>query len=108
VVVSEDPSAGTGVSKGSTVTVVVNKPKCAFDQFGIQLGCDNGGQGQGQVAVPNVVGQNMHDARKALRDAGFQVDVGGGDGDTIAAQVPNGSSQAARGSTVQLFRGQGD
>jgi serine/threonine-protein kinase len=103
-VVSVSPPTGTGVSKGSTVTVTVNKPDCAFDQFGIKLGCDNGG-GQGPVPVPNVVGQNFHDARKALRDAGFQVDGGGSGGDVVKVQVPPGGGQAPRGSTVQLFRG---
>jgi beta-lactam-binding protein with PASTA domain len=108
-VVSQNPPAGTGVDKGSTVTVVVNKPKCLIDQFGIKLGCDNnGGQGQGQgqdqIPVPNVVGQNVHDAKKALRDAGFQVNVSGFGGDTVKIQVPN-SGQAVRGSTIQLIRG---
>jgi serine/threonine-protein kinase len=111
MVVSQNPPANTGVNKGDTVTVVVNKPKCFIDQFGIKLGCDNGGgqggqggQGQDQIPVPNVVGQNIHDARKALRDAGFQVNVTGFGGDTVRIQAPN-SGQAARDSTVTLVRG---
>ncbi|MGI8334027.1 Stk1 family PASTA domain-containing Ser/Thr kinase [Actinomadura scrupuli] len=105
VVVTQSPPAGTGVSNGDTVTVTVNKPKCFFDQFGIKVGCDNGGgQGQEQIPVPNVVGQNVHDARKTLREAGFQVNVGGFGGDIIKLQIPNGG-QAARGSTIRIFRG---
>jgi beta-lactam-binding protein with PASTA domain len=113
VVVNQNPPSDTGVSKGDTVTVTVNKPKCFFDQFGIKVGCDNGGgqgqggqggQGQGQIPVPNVVGQQVHDARQALRDAGFQVNVSGFGGNTVKLQFPN-SGQAARGSTVNLVRG---
>jgi beta-lactam-binding protein with PASTA domain len=109
-VVSQNPPANTGVNKGDTVTVVVTKPKCFIDQFGIKLGCDNGGgqggqgQGQDQIPVPNVVGQPVHDARQALRDAGFQVNVTGFGGDTVRIQAPNGG-QAARGSTITLVRG---
>jgi serine/threonine-protein kinase len=106
--VSQNPPAGNSVSKGDTVTVVVTKPKCFIDQFGIKLGCDNGGgqggQGQGQILVPNVVGQSVQDARKALQDAGFQVNVTGFGGDTVRIQAPNGG-QAARGSTITLVRG---
>jgi eukaryotic-like serine/threonine-protein kinase len=112
-VVGQNPPAGTGASNGDTVTVTVNKPNCFFDQFGIKVGCDNGGdpgqgqgqgQGQDQLPVPNVVGQNVHDARKALEDAGFHAKVTGFGGDTVKFQFPN-SGQAARGSTINLVRG---
>jgi serine/threonine-protein kinase len=113
VVVSQNPPASSPANKGDTVTVVVNKPNCIFDQFGIKVGCDNGGQpgqnqgqgqGQNQIPVPTVVGQNVHDARKTLQDSGFQVNVTGGGGNTVRGQIPS-SGQAARGSTIQLVRG---
>lgn len=53
-VINTNPSAGTSLDVGSTVTVLVSK---------------------GQVSVPNVVGLSEDDAKKALEDAGLKVEV---------------------------------
>ena len=87
-VVSTDPSAGTNLQRGSEVIVVVSS-------------------GVAQVAVPDVTGQNVDDARSALIAAGFAVtttkrssttDAEG----TVLEQSPAFGSKAAKGSTVSL------
>lgn len=88
-VVSTDPSSGTTVRAGSTVTLTISK-------------------GPEMVEVPDVVGLSGDDARQRLEDAGF--DVAGGSwldellNGTVTSQSPEGGRgrQAPKGSTVTL------
>ncbi len=80
------PGPGT-VHRGDTVSLVVSK-------------------GPPLVTVPDVTGKSVAQARKILKDAGFQVQVthvfpwviGG----NVVAQSPNGTSKAPLGSTVTI------
>ncbi|MBM9463805.1 Stk1 family PASTA domain-containing Ser/Thr kinase [Aeromicrobium sp. YIM 150415] len=64
-VLNTNPPAGTSLPKGSTVTLIISR---------------------GQVAVPNVVGQDRDDAQKTLEDAGFTVNIT----EDANADEPNG------------------
>lgn len=88
-VISTDPGSGTTARAGSTITLKVSK-------------------GPEMVDVPDVVGLSGDEARRTLKDAGF--DVKGGswlddllDG-TVTSQSPEGGNgrQAPKGSTVTL------
>ena len=73
-VTKTDPAAGTGVSGGTKVTIYVSS---------------------GQVVVPDVVGQNVEDATKALQDAGLQVSTRSvesdkPEGEVVAQSRPGG------------------
>ena len=84
MVISQSPNDGT-LFKGDTVTLVVSK-------------------GPVMVDVPNVVGQQVDQARAALEAAGFKVTVRkalGGFFGTVRLQEP-GSGQAPKGSTITL------
>ncbi|MWA01251.1 Stk1 family PASTA domain-containing Ser/Thr kinase [Actinomadura sp. LD22] len=102
-VISQDPAEGTGVSGGDDVTIVVNKRDCIVDAGPIHFGC-NDGEPQQNIPVPNVTGRKVGDAKKALEDSGFNVNVTGFGGNTVRFQSPN-SGEAPRGSTVTLVRG---
>ncbi|MER6811158.1 Stk1 family PASTA domain-containing Ser/Thr kinase [Spirillospora sp. NPDC000708] len=102
-VVSQDPAEGTGVSSGDDVTIVVNKRDCIVDAGPIHFGC-NDGDPQQNIPVPNMTGRSVADARKALRDSGFNVNVTGFGGNTVRFQSPN-SGEAPRGSTITLVKG---
>ena len=84
-VISQDPRDGT-LFKGDKVTLVVSKGPVLVD-------------------VPNVVGQQLDQARTALEGAGFKVEVRralGGFFGTVRLQDPAGGSKAPKGSTVTL------
>jgi serine/threonine-protein kinase len=51
-----------------------------------------------------VTGRSVDDARQALEDSGFQVNVTGFGGNTVRFQSPSGG-EAPRGSTVTLVKG---
>jgi len=60
--------------------------------------------GPPMVTVPNVVGQEEHQAVQILTDSGFQVQVQHvGPGNHVFGQQPNG--QVPKGSTITLFLG---
>ncbi|MEU5989475.1 Stk1 family PASTA domain-containing Ser/Thr kinase [Spirillospora sp. NPDC047418] len=101
-VISQDPAEGTGVSRGDDVTIVVNKRDCIVDAGPFQFGCDDGGDQN--VPVPNMTGHTVNDARKALKESGFKVNVTGFGGDVVRFQSPS-SGEARRGSTVTIVRG---
>jgi serine/threonine-protein kinase len=103
-VLEQAPSAGTGVSRGDEVTIVVNKRDCIVDAGPIQLGCDDGG-GEEKIPVPNVTGRTVDDARKALKESGFKVNVTGIGGNVVRFQSPSGGGEAPRGSTVTIVKG---
>ena len=87
-VIETDPSGGTEADKGSTVTLFVSL-------------------GPGTVAVPQVVGLPVEQARASLKDAGFEsvvdrrASASVERGDVIAANPSEGSNLQA-GSTVTL------
>ncbi|MGH3096291.1 MAG: Stk1 family PASTA domain-containing Ser/Thr kinase [Streptosporangiales bacterium] len=83
-IIGQQPGAGSDVKRGSTVTVTVS-------------------QGPPIVDVPDVKGQPLGKAKKALKDAGFKVQVkripmGRG---TVVQQSKTG--QARWGTTIQLW-----
>jgi serine/threonine-protein kinase len=87
------PSAGTIVAPGTSVAIVVSTgaPEDATT-----------------VAVPNVVGEELPDAREILQDAGFSIEEVSVPGTAensqdVLAQVPSAGSAAAPGSTVTLL-----
>ncbi len=83
-VISQSPRDGT-LFKGDTVTLVVSKGPVLVD-------------------VPNVVGQQVDQARQALEAVGFKVTVRkalGGFFGTVRLQDP-GSGKAPKGSTITL------
>jgi serine/threonine-protein kinase len=87
-VVRSNPSAGSQLDIGSTVTIIVSS-------------------GPPQVAVPNVVGQQLDDARSSLNDAGLKVTVthqpsADQDPGTVLAQSPSAGSETDKRSAVQL------
>jgi serine/threonine-protein kinase len=91
-VIRQDPAGGTEVDEGTRVTIVVSS-------------------GRDEVAVPDVTGQTLRDARAELRDAGFRVQVRdqsvedeAQDG-LVVDQRPNGGTDLAEGRTVVVFVG---
>ncbi|WP_455577962.1 PASTA domain-containing protein [Actinomadura luteofluorescens] len=54
-VIEQDPSEGTGVSRGDKVTIVVNKRDCIVDAGPFQFGCDDG-DGNQNVPIPDLTG----------------------------------------------------
>ncbi|MBC9714249.1 Stk1 family PASTA domain-containing Ser/Thr kinase [Streptomyces sp. TRM66268-LWL] len=87
-VLKTDPSSGTEVEKGSKITLTVAKEKA-------------------QETVPNLVGQQLDQARQALRDLGFSVKVqeeprGDVPENQVVAQTPNANTPVDKGSEVTL------
>jgi eukaryotic-like serine/threonine-protein kinase len=88
-VISQNPSAGATVDKGSRVTLLVSK-------------------GPEKVLVPAVVGQAQADAAATLRGVGFKVAVVKQESATVTPgnvvrQSPPGDSKALKGSTVTIY-----
>ncbi|MFF7184538.1 Stk1 family PASTA domain-containing Ser/Thr kinase [Streptomyces sp. NPDC008222] len=86
-VARQSPEPGKQVAEGDTVTLTISK-------------------GREQVEVPDVVGDNVDDARKTLEAAGFQVEEDRGllglFGDTVKHQSVKGGQKAPKGSTITL------
>lgn len=85
-VLSQDPAAGTNVDAGSRVSIAVSN---------------------GQVSIPDVVGQSRAQATSTLQNAGFQVQVveqqdGSASPGTVLAQAPVGGNKGRKGSTVTI------
>ena len=102
-VISQQPAEGTGVSRGDDVTIVVNKRDCIVDAGPFQFGCDDGGDNQ-KIPVPDKTNSTVAEAKRALEESGFKVNVTGFGGDRVRFQAPS-SGEAPRGSTVTLVRG---
>jgi serine/threonine-protein kinase len=83
-ITGQSPAAGTAITPGEVVTVNVSA-------------------GPAEVAVPDVLGQKVDDARQTLQQAGFQVQVSGGFGNRVTGFSPTG--QAPAGSTITLIVG---
>ncbi|MFI0963530.1 Stk1 family PASTA domain-containing Ser/Thr kinase [Streptomyces sp. NPDC021080] len=86
-VARQTPDAGREAATGDTVTLTLSK-------------------GPEMVEVPDVVGDSVDDAKKALEDAGFKVDEDRGllglFGDTVKKQSVHGGDTAPKGSTITI------
>jgi beta-lactam-binding protein with PASTA domain len=91
-VLEQDPAAGKQLSKGATVELIVAKEPA-------------------EVAIPNVVNQNVNDAIASLEDAGFRVrqrprTVGSPDqNDLVLEQNPPADEKRKKGARVFLTVG---
>ncbi|MFH8465765.1 Stk1 family PASTA domain-containing Ser/Thr kinase [Streptomyces sp. NPDC017991] len=87
-VVGTKPGAGTERRGGSAIALVVSKGS--------------------PVDVPDVLGDDLDDARQELEDAGLTVEVAAGqitsdhEAGQVAAQSPDADKQVAQGDTVEL------
>ncbi|GAA2578467.1 Stk1 family PASTA domain-containing Ser/Thr kinase [Actinomadura fulvescens] len=100
-VLSQSPDPGTGVSGGDEVTIVVNKKDCLFGDFFCRDG--GGGDDEEKIPVPDMTGRTVDEARQALENSGFKVNVTGIGGNIVRFQQPS-SGEAPRGSTITLVR----
>ncbi|MCD9199410.1 Stk1 family PASTA domain-containing Ser/Thr kinase [Aeromicrobium wangtongii] len=86
-VVNTDPPGGTAVPVGSTVKLFVSR---------------------GQVTVPDLVGQNIDDARRTLDDLGLKYRItedpnAGEEAGRVTRQSPSSGQQVPMGSAIQLI-----
>jgi serine/threonine-protein kinase len=85
--VARQSPAADQVAEGDTITLTISK-------------------GPVMVEVPDVVGDNVDDARQKLEDAGFEVEEDRGlfgfFGDTVRSQSVDGGDEAPKGSTITL------
>ncbi|MFF6876570.1 MULTISPECIES: Stk1 family PASTA domain-containing Ser/Thr kinase [unclassified Streptomyces] len=86
-VVRQAPKSGGPAAEGDTVTLTLSK-------------------GPEMVEVPDVVGDSVEDATRALEGAGFQVDEDRGllglFGDEVKSQSVDGGATAPKGSTITI------
>jgi serine/threonine-protein kinase len=86
-VVRQTPKSGSTAAEGDTVTLTLSK-------------------GPEMVEVPDVVGDSVDDATRALEAAGFQVDEDRGllglFGDEVKSQSVDGGATAPKGSTITI------
>ncbi|MET9431983.1 Stk1 family PASTA domain-containing Ser/Thr kinase [Streptomyces sp. NPDC003036] len=85
-VASQSPADGRQAAKGDTVTLTVSK-------------------GPRMIAVPDVTGDSVDDARRELEAAGFEVEVEKAFpflSDTVSSQSVPGGEEAPEGSTITI------
>ncbi|WP_026252480.1 Stk1 family PASTA domain-containing Ser/Thr kinase [Streptomyces sp. PsTaAH-124] len=86
-VARQSPAADGQAAEGDTVTLTLSK-------------------GPEMITVPDVTGDSVDDAHKALEDAGFKVSEDRGllglFGDTVKKQSVAGGEQAPKGSTIKI------
>ncbi len=85
-VARQNPAEGKQLGKGDTVTLTLS-------------------QGPEMIAVPNVTGKNVDDARKQLTDLGFQVEVKKPfffPKDTVDTQSVDPGKKAPKGGTITI------
>ncbi|MFJ3230261.1 Stk1 family PASTA domain-containing Ser/Thr kinase [Streptomyces sp. NPDC086787] len=86
-VAEQTPAGDSEAAEGDTVTLTVSK-------------------GPEQIKVPDVVGDSVDDAHKALEKAGFKFDDNRGllglFGDTVKSQSVDGGKTAPKGSTITI------
>jgi eukaryotic-like serine/threonine-protein kinase len=91
-VISQDPTGGSTVNKGSRVTITISK-------------------GRPKVTVPDVGGMSKNDAKSQLEQAGFKVkvrEVDAGDPSQVGVVIgsePSAGSSQPKGSTVTIIVG---
>jgi beta-lactam-binding protein with PASTA domain/predicted Ser/Thr protein kinase len=85
-ITSQSPAPGTPITSGEVVTVHVSN-------------------GPPEAPVPDVTGDNVHQATRILEQAGFKVQVSSGifSSNTVSGESPSG--QAPQGSTITLTLG---
>jgi beta-lactam-binding protein with PASTA domain len=104
-VVSQDPPGGTSAIRGTTVRIVVGRPVAPAPPTPSAAGAT--------VAVPALVGRTDAEARAALLDLGFRVEIEilagpAADAGRVREQSPAPGTPAPRGSTVRLRVGRAD
>ncbi len=86
-VARQTPDSGSRAAEGDTVTLTVSK-------------------GPEMIEVPDVVGDSVDDAKRTLKDAGFDVEEDRGllglFGDTVKEQSVEGGDEAPKGSTIKI------
>ncbi|MFJ8543258.1 Stk1 family PASTA domain-containing Ser/Thr kinase [Streptomyces sp. NPDC093586] len=86
-VARQTPGAGSRAAEGDTVTLILSK-------------------GPEMIEVPDVVGDSVDAARRALEDAGFEVKEDRGllglFGDTVKDQSVDGGDTAPKGSSIKI------
>ncbi|MGC9496746.1 Stk1 family PASTA domain-containing Ser/Thr kinase [Streptomyces sp. WG7] len=86
-VARQTPGSGSRAAEGDTVTLTVSK-------------------GPEMIEVPDVVGDSVGDAKRTLKDAGFDVEEDRGllglFGDTVKEQSVEGGDTAPKGSTIKI------
>ncbi|MGC9380194.1 Stk1 family PASTA domain-containing Ser/Thr kinase [Streptomyces sp. MH13] len=86
-VARQTPGSGSRAAEGDTVTLTVSK-------------------GPEMIEVPDVVGDSVDDAKRTLKDAGFDVKEDRGllglFGDTVKEQSVEGGDTAPKGSTIKI------
>ncbi len=95
VVTAQDIPEGANINKNSTINLVVSS------------GLNKEEEEEDKVEVVDVKGKSESDAKKALTDAGFTVDVSTEYSDTVEkgnviSQTPAGGEKAEKGSAVKL------
>ena len=90
VVIASDPRAGTRVTKGETVDLVISK-----------------GKKEKKASVPDVTGLPLEAARKTLTSAGFKVGsvekkASRQAAGTVISQSPSGGAEALSGESIHL------
>jgi len=94
-VISQDPAGGGTAAPGSVINLTVAKAPAQ----------------QEQVPVPNLGGQKLKDAKKALQDLGLNVgNINGPQDDnaTVVASDPGAGNQVPKGQSVNLVTVQGN
>ncbi|MFI0775646.1 Stk1 family PASTA domain-containing Ser/Thr kinase [Streptomyces sp. NPDC021212] len=94
-VISQDPAGGGTAAPGSTINLTIAKAPAE----------------QEQVPVPNLGGQKLKDAKKALQDLGLNVgNIQGDQGDnaTVVASNPGAGTQVPKGTSVNLVTVKGN
>ena len=82
-VISTSPSAGSSVSKGTTVTITVST-------------------GSSKIDVPDVTGWSYSDAKSTLEAAGFKVVLASGSSSSGTVSRQSETGMAAKGTTITL------
>ena len=89
-VIEQDPRAGSKVSKGTSVEIIISK-----------------GKKSKKATVPGVVGLNLSDAKATLASQGFKVNVqhkaDAQAKDTVISQSPSAGDELANGGSVTLI-----
>ena len=90
VVIASDPRAGTRVTKGETIDLVISK-----------------GKKEKKASVPDVTGLPLEAARKTLTSAGFKVGsvekkASRQAAGTVISQSPSGGAEALSGESIHL------
>ncbi|MFF7648848.1 Stk1 family PASTA domain-containing Ser/Thr kinase [Streptomyces sp. NPDC007983] len=94
-VIRQDPAGGGTAAPGSTINLTIAKAPAQ----------------QEQVPVPNLGGQKLKDAKKALQDLGLNVgNIQGDQGDnaTVVASNPGAGTQVPKGTSVNLVTVKGN